>query len=159
MTKQYVRADQQYCWPVRSIADVKLAPFHILAAEAHVFADKDHVWHMDMLAKLCAVDLTVLFATPSKVVDVTDPASQAEGIRWWEELTGNGGEGLVVKPFDFIARSRRGVMQPAVKCRGQEYLRIIYGPEYTMPDNLDRLRSRGLSSKRSLALREFALGG
>lgn len=60
--------------------------------------------------------------------------------------------------MDFIARSRRGLAQPAVKCRGREYLRIIYGPEYTAPENLERLRSRGLSSKRSLAIREFALG-
>jgi protein phosphatase len=53
---------------------------------------------------------------------------------------------------------RRGVVQPAVKCRGREYLRIIYGPEYTDPGNLERLRKRGLGAKRSLALREFALG-
>ena len=45
-----------------------------------------------------------------------------------------------------------------MKCRGREYLRIIYGPEYTLPENLDRLRARGLSTKRSLALRVFALG-
>lgn len=80
------------------------------------------------------------------------------GIRWWEELTAGGGEGMVVKPFDFMARGKRGIVQPAVKCRGREYLRIIYGPEYTAPENLERLRSRGLAAKRSLALREFALG-
>jgi protein phosphatase len=45
-----------------------------------------------------------------------------------------------------------------VKCRGPEYLRIIYGPEYTRPEHLDRLRRRGLGAKRSLALSEFALG-
>ena len=45
-----------------------------------------------------------------------------------------------------------------MKCRGREYLRIIYGPEYTAQENLERLRSRGLATKRSLALREFALG-
>src|SRR5205814_1620375 len=84
--------------------------------------------------------------------------SQEEGIRWWEELTGHGGEGMVVKPLDFIARGRRGLAQPAVKCRGREYLRIIYGPEYTAPEHLERLRSRSLAAKRSLALREFALG-
>jgi PNKP (polynucleotide 5'-kinase/3'-phosphatase) family adenylyltransferase-like protein len=49
-------------------------------------------------------------------------------------------------------------VQRAVKCRGREYLRIIYGPEYTAPEHLERLRSRGLGTKRSLALREFALG-
>ena len=100
----------------------------------------------------------ILVATPYRVIDVTDPDSEAEGIRWWEELTGRGGEGMVVKPLDFVAKGRRGLVQPAVKCRGREYLRIIYGPEYTAPENLERLRSRGLSAKRSLALREFALG-
>ena len=65
---------------------------------------------------------------------------------------------MVVKPLEFFARNRRGLIQPAVKCRGREYLRIIYGPEYTAPENLERLRSRGLAAKRSLALREFALG-
>jgi protein phosphatase len=53
---------------------------------------------------------------------------------------------------------RRGLVQPAVKCRGRDYLRIIYGPTYTEPDNLERLRKRGLTLKRGLALREFALG-
>jgi protein phosphatase len=65
---------------------------------------------------------------------------------------------MVVKPFDFTARGPRGLVQPAVKVRGREYLRIIYGAEYTRPEHLDRLRARGLGAKRSLALREFALG-
>ena len=78
--------------------------------------------------------------------------------QWWERLTGAGGEGMVVKPLDFIARGPKGLVQPALKCRGREYLRIIYGPEYTADDQLPRLRSRGLSGKRSLALREFAFG-
>ncbi len=49
-------------------------------------------------------------------------------------------------------------MQPAVKCRGNEYLRIIYGSEYSTLENLDHLRQQGLSLKRSLAMREFTLG-
>jgi protein phosphatase len=91
------------------------------------------------------------------LVDLND-GDEAEATRWWEELTGQGGEGMVVKPVDFIAAGKRGLVQPALKCRGPEYLRIIYGPEYTLPENIDRLRRRNLSSKRSLALREFALG-
>jgi protein phosphatase len=63
-----------------------------------------------------------------------------------------------VKPLDFIAKGKRGLVQPAIKCRGRDYLRIIYGPEYTAPENLARLRNRGLAAKRLLALREFALG-
>jgi protein phosphatase len=73
-------------------------------------------------------------------------------------LTDHGGEGMVLKPFEFVVRGRRGLVQPAIKCRGREYLRIIYGPEYLLPENLERLRSRSVSTKRSLALREFALG-
>jgi protein phosphatase len=97
-------------------------------------------------------------ATTHRQVDVTDAASVDEATRWWEELTGGGGEGMVLKPFDFIVRGRRGLVQPAVKCRGREYLRIIYGPEYLLPENLERLRNRAVGAKRSLALREFALG-
>ena len=98
-----------------------------------------------------------LVATPYKIIDVTSRESEAEGVAWWEERTNAGGEGMVVKPLDWIAMGARVLMQPAVKCRGREYLRIIYGPEYTAPENLERLRKRGLSTKRSLALREFAL--
>jgi protein phosphatase len=65
---------------------------------------------------------------------------------------------MVVKPYDFIAKGKRGLIQPAVKVRGKEYLRIIYGPEYTAKRHMDRLRARNLGRKRSLALREFALG-
>jgi protein phosphatase len=157
-TEKYTNAYRRYCWPVHSLADLKLAPFHLLATEGTVHADKDHIWHMAMLKRLCDADEGLLLATAHMVVDVTEPASEEAGIRWWEELTSRGGEGMVVKPLEFIARGPRGLVQPAVKCRGPEYLRIIYGPEYTAPENLERLRQRGLSAKRSLALREFALG-
>jgi protein phosphatase len=155
---RFVEAYRQYCWPVESVSDLKLAPFHLLASEGQVHATKDHVWHMETLAKLCRADDGVLLATPYRVVDVTDTASMASAIQWWEELTERGGEGIVVKPLEFIVKGRKGLVQPGVKCRGREYLRIIYGPEYTLAGNLERLRSRGLSAKRSLALREFALG-
>jgi protein phosphatase len=100
----------------------------------------------------------VLQSTRRLVVDLTDPGGVAEGIAWWEGLTGAGGEGMVVKPLDFIAQGPRGPLQPALKCRGREYLRIIYGPDYDLPGRLERLRARGVRAKRSLALREFALG-
>jgi protein phosphatase len=154
--EKYVDAYRRYCWPVRSLDDLKLAPFHLLASEGRVHTDRDHLWHMQTLQRLCGSGL--LMATSYLVVDVTDPAGLEAGVKWWEELTGRGGEGMVVKPLDFIPRGSRGLVQPAVKCRGREYLRIIYGPEYVLPENLDRLRARGLSTKRSLALREFALG-
>jgi protein phosphatase len=65
---------------------------------------------------------------------------------------------MVVKPRMFVNTGKRGLTQPALKCRGREYLRIIYGPDYTTDTNLSRLRHRGLGRKRSLALGEFALG-
>ncbi|RJP41609.1 MAG: polynucleotide kinase-phosphatase [Phycisphaerales bacterium] len=157
-TGRFVQAYRQYCWNVDSVADLKLAPFHVLATEGRVHADRDHVWHMETLARVCAADPQVLLATPYQVVDVTDVSSEQLGAGWWTDLTARGGEGMVVKPFDFIARGGRGLAQPAVKCRGREYLRIIYGPEYTLPEHIERLRARGLKYKRALALREFALG-
>jgi hypothetical protein len=56
-------------------------------------------------------------------------------------MTAQGREGMVVKHLNFIAEGKRGITQPAMKCRGAEYLRIIYGPEYLLPENLERLRS------------------
>jgi protein phosphatase len=153
-----VAAYRRYCWSVQSLDDLKLAPFHLLASEGKVYFDRDHVWHMETLASLCRADSRLLLSTQHRNVDLVDPESQQRAIAWWIEHTGRGGEGMVVKPLRFIEKGRKGIVQPGVKCRGREYLRIIYGPEYTLPEHLDRLRSRGLGRKRSLAIREFALG-
>ena len=155
---QYVDAYRRYCWPTDGLAGLKLAPFHLLASEGGVHVDRDHAWHMTTLAKLAAADPELLVATPFRRVDLSSAPEVASAVDWWVELTGAGGEGMVVKPLDFVARGNGGLLQPALKCRGREYLRIIYGPEYDLPQNLDRLRQRGLSVKRSLALREFCLG-
>lgn len=155
--EKYTQAYRQYCWEVESIDDFKLAPFHILATEGGVHVDRDHIWHMNSVARLAEHE-PVLVATNHRLVSLMDESSSGAAIEWWEQMTSNGGEGMVVKPREFVARGRHGILQPAVKCRGPEYLRIIYGPEYLAPENLDRLRRRGLKHKRSLALREFALG-
>ena len=154
----YRKAYAQYCWEVDSLSDLKLAPFHLLASEGSVHIDRDHTWHMGQLARLAEVLPGLVIATPHRVVDLSDAASCESAMEWWASMTAGGGEGMVVKPFEFVARSRKGVLQPAIKCRGPEYLRIIYGPEYLLPGNLERLRERGLSTKRGLALKEFALG-
>ncbi len=154
----YVREYRQYCWPVTGLADLKLAPFHLLASDGAVHTDKPHTWHMETMADLCKQDTEILLATPYRVVDLADTASCDDAVTWWTEMTSHGREGMVVKPLDFISRGRRGITQPAMKCRGSEYLRIIYGPEYLLPGNLERLRSRAVGAKRSLAFREFSLG-
>ena len=155
---RFVAAYRRYCWPVNSLDDLKLAPFHLLATEADVHTDKPHAWHLGVLGRACSADPGLLLATPFVDVDLSDPASERAGTDWWTELTGRGGEGMVVKPAGFVFRGEKGLAQPAVKCRGPEYLRIIYGPDYLTEKNLSRLRQRGLGRKRSLALGEFALG-
>lgn len=156
--RDYVQAYRQYCWRVDSIADYKIAPFHLLATEGRVHTDRDHHWHMETIARICQQDSQLLLATPFLLVDTEDAVSVAQGTQWWETLTADGGEGMVIKPLEWIVRNKNGIVQPAVKCRGKEYLRIIYGPDYDAPENLSRLRNRGLGRKRSLAIREFALG-
>jgi len=155
---KFTDAYRRYCWPVRAIQDVRLAPFHIMATEGAVHIDRDHAWHMNMLRQICDKGSDVLFATPYRVVDLSAEGEVNDAVQWWTDLVGRGGEGMVVKPLSFVASSGRGLLQPAVKCRGPEYLRLIYGPDYLAPENLERLRNRGLAAKRSLALREFALG-
>jgi protein phosphatase len=157
MAHAYRDAYRRYCWPVAGIDDLRLAPFHLLACENAVHGDKTHAWHMDTLGELCDGD-PVLQRTVYRSVDLADEAAVADAIGWWQTLTAGGGEGMVVKPAEFVARGARGLLQPALKCRGREYLRIIYGPDYTAPEHLERLRRRGLGRKRSLAQREFALG-
>jgi protein phosphatase len=125
MTDGFVAAYAPYCWPVGGIEDVRLAPFQVLAGETGVHAERDHGWHMGIAERLAGTADGFIRATRSLRVDVEDEGSRAAGIRWWEELTSEGGEGMVVKPFEPIARGRRGLVQPGVKVRGREYLRLI----------------------------------
>ena len=155
---QFIDAYRRYCWPVTKLDDYKLAPFHILATEGNTWLNRDHAWHMEQIRQVCEADPAILLATPYKMVSLDNEMDVQAATEWWLSLTSAGGEGMVVKPYSFIHTNKRGLVQPAIKIRGREYLRIIYGPEYTSPENMSRLKKRGLSAKRSLALREFALG-
>jgi hypothetical protein len=161
--ERFSAAVRQYCWPVTGLDGVKIAPFHILAAEGRVFSSEPHTWHMVTLARLAEHD--VLFqVTRTREVDLDDASSIADAVGWWAAMTEAYGEGMVVKPPTVLARTvatEKGpgrIVQPAIKCRGRDYLRIIYGPDYDAPEHLARLRKRGLGAKRSLAIREFTLG-
>ncbi|MEH0157332.1 polynucleotide kinase-phosphatase [Limibacter armeniacum] len=154
----FTDAYRHHCWEVKSLEDYKLAPFHILATEGKVHTDKTHLWHMEQLHQLCAADPAILKATTYKVVNLDSEEACKQATNWWMEMTSQGGEGMVVKPLDFISLEDGKLLQPALKCRGKEYLRIIYGPDYTHPDKISVLKQRRLSHKRSLAVREFALG-
>ncbi|GED84191.1 polynucleotide kinase-phosphatase [Streptomyces sp. 6-11-2] len=156
----FTAAYRRYCWPTDGLDGVRLAPFQILAVRGRSLAGLPHDGQLALLDRLVKHDATGLLQTTRRLyVDVSDPESVRAGVDWWLEMTGRGGEGMVVKPLGALVRGKEGrLVQPGIKCRGREYLRIIYGPEYTRPDNLARLRGRFLHHKRSLAIREYALG-
>lgn len=155
--RSYTAVYRHYVWPVRSLADLRLAPFQVLAGSAGTFLSRDHLWHMNAAERLAEAD-PLIVPTRHVVADLGDEGASAAVTAWWEQITGAGGEGMVAKPLDPVTRVRHGPAQHGMKCRGPEYLRIIYGPEYTIPANLTRLAGRNLSRKRSLAASEFALG-
>ena len=121
-------------------------------------SSQPHSWHLERVGRLAASDSQVVVATPAVGVDLADPATEAAAVEWWKGLTERGGEDMVVKPMEFVARWKSGLVQPPLKVRGRQYLRLIYGPDYIQPEHLERLRERGLGTKRSLAMRDFALG-
>ncbi|PRH78602.1 polynucleotide kinase-phosphatase [Streptomyces solincola] len=156
----FTDAYRRYCWETDGLDGVRFAPFQILAAQGRSLAGVPHDEQLAWLDRLVEHDTTgLLRSTRRVVVDTGDERAVRAATDWWLELTGAGGEGMVVKPLAPLARDGRGrLVQPGVKVRGREYLRIVYGPEYTRPDHLEKLRSRHLGHKRSLALREYALG-
>jgi protein phosphatase len=156
----FTAAYRQYCWTTDGLDGVRLAPFQVLAVQGRSLAGLPHDEQLALLDRLVEHDGSGLLHTTRRLyVDTGDPESVRAGVDWWLEMTGRGGEGMVVKPLGALVRDGEGrLVQPGVKCRGREYLRIIYGPEYTRPDHLARLRGRFLQHKRSLALREYALG-
>ncbi len=145
--------------PYVSQAPVTLAPFAVLAAQGIAFTDRDHEWQLSIADRLVAVDPATFTPTRRLVLDLACEDATARATQWWLEFTAAGAEGMVVKPHDGLAaRNGKGLFQPGIKCRGREYLRIIYGPSYTEPARLASLRERRLGRKRSLALREHTLG-
>lgn len=155
----YAGAYRRYCWSVSGIDEYRIAPFHILATEGRVWSDATHLEHMEVVETYMTGVDSLFMVTNRITVDLDNAESVAAGTRWWEELTASGGEGMVVKPLAFVAHGPKGeLLQPAVKCRGKEYLRIIYGPEYALAGHMERLKKRSLNRKRGLALSEFALG-
>lgn len=149
-----------YCWEAPEVDDIKIAPFHVLASEGRVHDGETHVQHMKWINKITGLDYDFknFNSTPLYEIDLNNPHQIAWATTHWEEWTANGGEGVVIKPPVFTTRGAKHLVQPALKVRGKDYLRIIYGPDYDLPENLERLRERAIRSKRSLAIREFALG-
>ena len=154
----YRAALRRYVAEVDGLDGVRLAAFHLLAHEGRVNHDRPHRWHLDRLDRLAGTGDPLFLRTERRFLDPADEEAVAGATAWWEALTAAGGEGMVVKPAAFAVRDGRKLVQPGVKVRGREYLRLIYGPHYLAAENLRRLKDRSLGRKRGLALREFALG-
>jgi polynucleotide kinase-phosphatase len=138
--------------------EMRFAPFQVLAAGDKTYEKTDHGWHLGIADRLVGAAPELFHATGRLRVDLSDPTAVERAVRWWLDLTERGGEGMVVKPFANLTRTSKGLVQPGIKVRGREYLRIIYGPGYTEEQDLARLRERNTGQKRSLAGREYALG-
>ena len=158
MAGKFVDSYRRYCWETEGLSGLRLAPFQVLATEGRVRALDPHSWHMNVSARLAEADAETFRTTRTIDVVLGDEASEKAAIDWWTEMTSAGGEGMVVKPVDVVVPTKRGMAQPGIKCRGPEYLRIIYGPDYMLPEQLVQLRQRNVNHKRSLAIREFSLG-
>jgi polynucleotide kinase-phosphatase len=177
----------RYCWPVSGLDGIRLAPFAILACEGRATAATEpHPWHLELLSRLddpliaptrhvyADLDsaeskeaatawwaaLTAEGGEGMVVKPVTVPGGVPGGppARAGETRSATGADlgadsGAEPSRPEQVRPSR---VQPGIKVRGREYLRIIYGPDYT--ESLDVLRHRFLGRKRSLALREHALG-
>lgn len=154
----YRESYRRYSQPVSGLDGVQLAPFQLLATEGTSHLGQNHTWHLAVADRLADADETLIRRTRRIEVDLSSPESEAAATTWWEELTEAGGEGMVVKPTAGLMCGTRSLAQPGIKVRGPEYLRIIYGPDYLEPSNLSRLRDRDVGHKRSMALREYALG-
>ncbi|WP_370449283.1 hypothetical protein [Cryobacterium sp. TMT1-2-2] len=154
----YRDSHRRYSQPVSGLDGVQLAPFQLLASEGASQLGQDHSWHLAIADRLAAADEELIRRTRHIDVDLTSDESEAAATTWWEDLTNAGGEGMVVKPVAGLVRGTRSLAQPGIKVHGDEYLRIIYGPDYLDPTNLVRLRDRDVGHKRSMALREYALG-
>lgn len=150
----FCEAFQEYCWDVSGLEGIRIAPFHTLAHSGQSFFDHSHLWHMEKNRELAGVS-QLFMETEYRTVASED--DEAEVIAWWEEMTENGHEGIVIKPELFISRNGSSMIQPAIKVRGRKYLHIIYGIDYLQPDNLTRLKLRKTYKKERHALMECAL--
>jgi protein phosphatase len=156
--EKYITSYRNYCRETNGIDGLVFAPFHILGTEGQTYFDKQHPWHLENIKLFCDYNSKHLMVTANILVDLQNQDSIQQAIDWWTELTSKGGEGMVVKPLDYITSFKGRTVQPAMKCRGGEYLRIIYGPEYDTTENIQVLKERNVKVKRDLAIKEFTLG-
>ena len=159
--QSYRQAYQHYFWPTENADDISIAPFHLLTGQQGPLTGQNNAWHMEMVSRMAAhqpAEKRILTATQWTEGDPADEDDRQRIRQLWDDVIEKGGEGLVIKSLEFEPRGNSHMAQPAIKVRGPQYLRIIYGPDYDMPGNIERLRRRRLRGKQNMAVREFALG-
>lgn len=134
---------------------LQFAPFHLIATEGRAHTAQTHRWHMDVLRRLSESAGVPFLLTVSRDVRLDSQHDRAGCVSWWEKISKSGGEGVVVKPLHFAPRGRRGAAQPAIKCRGKEHLRMVYGPDYDLPERRRELASRESLVNRRAKFREI----
>ncbi len=110
--------------------EITFAPVHLIAVEGRTFFGRSHLWHMETLGVLARSSGTPFAETLYRFVTLDDPASIQECQKLWRENAA-----VVIKPLPFVPKGRRGSAQPAFLCRSREHLRLVFGPEYDLPEN------------------------
>ena len=81
MAARYENAYRRYNWPVDGLDEgLKIAPFHVLATEGAVHADKPHRWHMEITQRMCS-EAGILTTTDHREVDTENETEVAEATR------------------------------------------------------------------------------
>lgn len=153
--ESFQKVYEKYCWEVSDIDRIVIAPFHILAHSGRVYHEQSHIWHMDHVEELS--EICSIFRRTDYLL-IEGESNWERVIGWWQEMTEEGHEGMVVKPNQFTIWDKGKLLQPALKVRGRKYLQIIYGMDYLEEKNLERLKKRNTNRKQKLALQEFSLG-
>lgn len=146
---------KNYCWATHELSGIQIAPFHILAHSSSTNFHETHSWHMKM-NEFLAENSSLFIATEYRLID--SEKDELEVIEWWKEMTDIGHEGIIIKPLHYETYYKGKLLQPAIKVRGREYLRIIYGMDYTNETTMKKLKHRNPSRKMRNALLEFKLG-
>jgi hypothetical protein len=79
-------------------------------------------------------------------------------INEWKDECKLGLEGFVIKPKDKMVYTKNGyLIQPALKVRGIDYLRIIYGENYLEKEVFNIVKNRKVGFKRVQAIQQWEI--
>ena len=143
----------------RSLADVRLAPFQLLAGSSGHLLRRGTTSGTWKRRNGCAAADPLFAAHPARRGRPGRPGRRCRGDRLVAgahrgRRRGHGGQASSSR----VTRGKRGIAQAGSSAAGRSTCGSSTGPSTCCPANLDRLRERNLGRKRSLAASEFALG-